>query len=154
MALFHSVSAFCNAGFGLIGTEKEFSSLTGYAAQPVINLAIMLLIVMGGIGFLTWDDIRTNRWHLHKYRMQSKVILSTTAILLAVPAIAAAVSTFCRKEHTQFFGRRVDDDVVKNTATILLMFFGRVGGLTLIFAVLSGTYKKAAKLPKEKITVG
>ena len=283
MALFHSVSAFCNAGFDLMGTKEKFSSLTGYAADPVINLTIMSLIIVGGIGFLTWDDIQANRLHLRKYRMQSKVILCTSAVLLIVPALyfyfcefaaltpgkrvlsslfqsvtprtagfntmdltnisgagqaiiivlmliggspgstaggmktttvavlfATAISTFFRKEHTHFFGRRIDDNVVKNAATILLMylvlfffgglvisiveglpmysclfetasavgtvglslgitpelgvlskmilillmFFGRVGGLTLIFAAVSGTQKQAAKLPKEKITVG
>ena len=87
MALFHSVSAFCNAGFDLLGVRTPFSSLTSYAANPVINFTIMFLIVFGGIGFLTWDDIRTNRLHLHKYRMQSKVILCTTAVLLIVPAM-------------------------------------------------------------------
>ena len=87
MALFHSVSAFCNAGFDLLGVRTPFSSLTSYAANPVINFTIMFLIVFGGIGFLTWDDIRTNRLHLRKYRMQSKVILCTTAVLLIVPAM-------------------------------------------------------------------
>ena len=87
MALFHSVSAFCNAGFDLLGVRTPFSSLTSYAANPVINFTIMFLIVFGGIGFLTWEDIRTNRLHLHKYRMQSKVILCTTAVLLIVPAM-------------------------------------------------------------------
>lgn len=52
-----------------------------------------LLIVTGGIGFLTWDDLRTNRWHWRKYRMQTKVILCTTAALLIVPAIYF----FCRE---------------------------------------------------------
>ena len=283
MALFHSVSAFCNAGFDLMGVRAPYSSLTSYAAEPVINLTVMLLIVVGGIGFLTWDDIRANHLHLHKYRMQSKVILCTTAFLLAVPAayfffcefsglpagkrilaslfqavtprtagfntmeltelseagqfitivlmliggspgstaggmktttvavlFATAIATFRRKEYLHCFGRRIDDDVVKNAATILLMylvlfffgglvisiteglpmltclfeaasavgtvgltlgitpglgavsrgilillmFFGRVGGLTLIFAALSGAKKNISKLPREKITVG
>ena len=283
MALFHSVSAFCNAGFDLLGVRTPFSSMTSYAANPVINFTIMFLIVFGGIGFLTWDDIRTNRLHLHKYRMQSKVILCTTAVLLIVPAMyfyffefadltrkerllsslfqavtprtagfntveltglseagqfitialmliggspgstagglktttiavlfTTAISTFRRRENANIFGRRIDDDVVKNATTIslmyitlcctggliisvseglpmitclfetasavgtvglslgitpelnplsrvvliLLMFFGRVGGLTLIFAALSGVQKKVSKLPKEKITVG
>lgn len=283
MALFHSVSAFCNAGFDLMGTKEKFSSLTAYDGEPLINLTIMLLIIIGGIGFLTWDDIRRNKLRLHKYKMQSKVILCTTAVLLAFPAIyfyfcefaslrpedrilsslfqavtprtagfntvdltgmseagqavitvlmliggspgstaggmktttvavlfATAISTFSRKEDTHFFGRRIHDGVVKNAATILLMylslfffgglaisvieelpmgiclfetasavgtvglsmgitpglggvsrlilillmFFGRVGGLTLIFAALSGVQKTAAKLPQEKITVG
>lgn len=56
MALFHSISAFCNAGFDLMGARASFSSLTSYAEEPVINLTIMLLIIIGGIGFLTWDD--------------------------------------------------------------------------------------------------
>ena len=252
-------------------------------AQPVINITIMLLIIIGGIGFLTWDDIRSNGFHVHKYRMQSKVILWTTALLLILPAIyfffyefgsltfkdrifsslfqavtprtagfntvdltsmsetgqsitialmliggspgstaggmktttiavlfATAISTFRRKEYASYFGRRIDDDVIKNAATILLMyitlcftgaliismtegypmltclfesasavgtvgltlgitpslhllsriilillmFFGRVGGLTLIFAALSGTQKNVSKQPREKITVG
>ena len=283
MAFFTSISAFCNAGFDLMGVKEHFSSLTYYMAQPVINITIMLLIIIGGIGFLTWDDIRSNGFHVHKYRMQSKVILWTTALLLVLPAIyfffyefgsltfkdrifsslfqavtprtagfntvdltsmsetgqsitialmliggspgstaggmktttiavlfATAISTFRRKEYASYFGRRIDDDVIKNAATILLMyitlcftgaliismtegypmltclfesasavgtvgltlgitpslhllsriilillmFFGRVGGLTLIFAALSGTQKNVSKLPREKITVG
>ena len=283
MALFHSISAFCNAGFDLMGTSAPFSSLTRYTADPVINVIVMLLIVIGGIGFLTWDDIRAHKLHIHQYRMQSKVILCTTAVLLLFPALyffffefsalapeerilaslfqsvttrtagfntadltalsepgryimialmliggspgstaggmktttiavlfASAISTFFRKEYAHFFGRRIDDSVTKNAATILLMylslfffgglaisiiegapmldclfetasavgtvgltlgltsqlglvsrgilivlmFFGRVGGLTLIFAALSGTAKNVSKYPQEKITVG
>lgn len=70
MAVFHSVSAFCNAGFDLLGQSgSPYPSLTGYAADPVINLTIMLLIVLGGIGFLTWDDVWENRLHIRRYRM-------------------------------------------------------------------------------------
>ena len=87
MALFHSVSAFCNAGFDLLGVRTPFSSLTSYAANPVINFTIMFLIVFGGIGFLTWMIFGPNRLHLRKYRMQSKVILCTTAVLLIAPAM-------------------------------------------------------------------
>ena len=83
---FHSVSAFCNAGFDILGTaETKYPSLTGYIGNPAINITIMLLIIVGGIGFLTWDDIYTNKWHFKKYRMQSKVILVTTAILIIAP---------------------------------------------------------------------
>ena len=88
MAIFHSISAFCNAGFDILGTESNrYPSLTGYAGSPVINITIMLLIVIGGIGFLTWDDIFENKWRFHRYRMQSKVILVTTAFLLVLPAL-------------------------------------------------------------------
>ena len=87
MALFHSISAFCNAGFDLMGVRGEFSSLTTYADNPAITLTIMALIIIGGIGFLTWDDIHINKWHIRRYRMQSKVILTTTAVLLVIPAV-------------------------------------------------------------------
>ncbi len=110
-SIFHSISAFCNAGFDLLGVRQSFSSLTTYASEPLINNAgfdllgvrqsfsslttyaseplingtIMALIIVGGIGFLTWADVKQNKWHWHKYRMQSKVILSVTAGLILVP---------------------------------------------------------------------
>ena len=87
-AVFHSVSAFCNAGFDLMGTpDMPFVSLTAYRADPVINLTISALIVVGGIGFLTWDDVRTNLLCFHRYRLQSKVILTATALLILLPTL-------------------------------------------------------------------
>lgn len=284
MAVFHSISAFCNAGFDILGTENNlYPSLTGYAGSPVINITIMLLIVIGGIGFLTWDDVCENKWRFHRYRMQSKVILVTTFALIVLPAllfffvdfdalplgeriqaalfqsitprtagfntvtldamsgasqgvmillmliggspgstaggmktttlavlVANAAATFRRRESAQFFGRRVDCGAVKTAATILmmylalffggaafisvyenlplsaclyetasavgtvgltlgitpqlripsqivlitLMYLGRVGGLTLIYAALSGKKATVAKLPQEQITIG
>ncbi len=284
MAVFHSISAFCNAGFDILGTESNrYPSLTGYAGSPVINITIMLLIVIGGIGFLTWDDIFENKWRFHRYRMQSKVILVTTGLLILLPAIffffvdfsalpgekrllasffqsvtprtagfntvnlsamsgasqglmillmlvggspgstaggmktttlavllANAAATFRQRESAQFFGRRIDCGAVKTAATILtmyvtlffcgavfisvyenlplsaclyetasavgtvgltlgitpwlhipsqavlilLMYLGRVGGLTLIYAALSSKKVGNAKLPQEKITIG
>jgi len=283
LAVFHSISAFCNAGFDLMGTKNPYSSLTSYAAHPVVNITIMLLIIIGGIGFLTWQDIRQNGIHMKRYRMQSKVILATTGILLIVPAIyffffefsaeplgrrillsafqsvtprtagfntadltalsdtgqtltiglmliggspgstaggmktttaavlvACAVAVFHRRENGRFFGRRIADDTVKNALTVFLMyislfllggmiisrvenlpmltclfetasaigtvgltlgitpglhlvsklilislmFLGRIGGLTLIFAALSANKNTLSKLPLEKITVG
>lgn len=282
-SVFHSISAFCNAGFDLMGCKTPYSSLTYFTDHPVINAVIIALIIIGGIGFLTWDDIRTNKLHMRKYRMQSKLVLVTTALLILFPALyffffefsdrpfnmriwnslfqsvtprtagfntvdltmisetglalmiflmlvggspgstaggmktttlavflSTAVSVFKRKEHTQFFGRRISDDIVRNAATImtmylllflgggcmisrvenlpllaclyetasavgtvgltlgitpelgmisqgiliLLMYFGRVGGLTLIFAALSGKHGSTSRLPQEKLTVG
>lgn len=86
-AVFHSVSAFCNAGFDLTGETAQFSSLTGYTGNALVNLTIMLLIVVGGLGFHTWEDIRHHRLNLRKYRLQTKLILTTTLILIFVPAI-------------------------------------------------------------------
>ena len=284
MAVFHSISAFCNAGFDILGTGNNlYPSLTSYADSPIINITIMLLIVTGGIGFLTWDDICENKLHFHHYRMQSKVILVTTAFLLVLPAIffffvdfsslpigkrvlasffqsvtprtagfntvilsdmtgasqavmiflmmiggspgstaggmktttlavlvANAAATFLQHESVQFFGRRIECGVVKTAATvvtmylalffggaifisvyenlplssclyetasavgtvgltlgitpqlhipsqmvlIMLMYLGRVGGLTLIYAALSGKRAETAKLPLDQIAVG
>ena len=87
-ALFHSISAFCNAGFDLLGTKSaKFVSLTRYAGNPFLTSVIAALIIFGGLGFLTWEDICVHRFHFHRYRMQSKVILVTTAILLVLPAL-------------------------------------------------------------------
>ncbi len=282
-AVFHSISAFCNAGFDLMGAKTPYSSLTYFVDNPVINFVIMSLIIIGGIGFMTWDDIKVNKHHVRKYRMQSKVILITTVLLISLPALyfflfefgdkpmgeriwsslfqsvtprtagfntvdltqisetgtaitimlmliggspgstaggmktttlavlfSTAISVFRRREHTHFFGRRVNDDTIRNAATILmmyvilfltggflishieslplltclyetasaigtvgltlgitpnlgiasqiilivLMYIGRVGGLTLIFSALSGNQGNTAQLPQEKITVG
>ena len=82
-AVFHSISAFCNAGFDLMGVRSgPCSSLTAYTADGIVNIAIILLIVLGGIGFMTWQDFREHKWHLRAMRLQTKVVLSTTALLL------------------------------------------------------------------------
>ncbi|BAK99144.1 Ktr system potassium uptake protein KtrB [Oscillibacter valericigenes Sjm18-20] len=93
-AVFHAVSAFCNAGFDLMGEQGPFSSLTGYAADPLVCLTVMVLIFVGGIGFLTWEDFSRNRFHLHAYRLQSKLILTVTAVLLVVPAVCFFAGEF------------------------------------------------------------
>ena len=86
-SVFHSISAFCNAGFDLMGTKEKYSSLTSFAGNPLVNIVIMLLIVVGGIGFLVWEDVKTNKFHLHKYRMQTKIVLLTSLILILLPAL-------------------------------------------------------------------
>lgn len=283
MAIFHSISAFCNAGLDLLGVKSPYSSLTSYASNPVITLTIMALIVVGGIGFLTWDDIRTHKFNISRYRMQTKVILLVTTILIFLPAtyfffaeysslplgeriltslfqsittrtagfntadttqlsgvskvitaammmigaapgstaggikvttmavlFANAFSVFRKSKETHLFRRRVGDDIVRSASTILLMyitlfltagccisgieglpigdclfetasaigtvgltmgitptlgwlskiilitlmFFGRVGGLTLIYATQQKAGQVYSKLPQEKITVG
>ena len=284
MAIFHSVSAFCNAGFDLMGTpDRKFASLTALSDHPVVNIVIMLLIIIGGIGFMTWRDVITNKFRFKRYRLQSKIVIATSAILIAIPALLYffhdfaqlpiaqrilgslfqavtprtagfntldlnsmskfglavmiilmliggspgstaggmktvtvavlfknAIASFKRKEDPECFGRRIESGTVKTATTlflmyftlcffsaavismvedlpfgvcifetasavgtvgltlgitpglgvtsqvilILLMFLGRVGGLTIIYAALSGSTKKLTKLPKESITVG
>ncbi len=80
--IFHSISAFCNAGFDLMGEKAAFSSMTWYAGDLLVNMVICLLIVLGGLGFLTWQDISANKWHISRYRLQSKLILVITLVLL------------------------------------------------------------------------
>ena len=284
LAVFHSVSAFCNAGFDIMGDRTgPFSSLTSCADSPGIIIPICLLIVIGGIGFLTWEDIAANKIRFHRYRMQSKVVLATTGILIAVPflllflfeydgnplkdrvflslfqavtprtagfntasltslsgagslllmalmliggspgstaggmktttaavLLANASAVFRRKKSAELFGRRIGDSTVRNAATlftmyltlpligaavismadqlplgtclfetisaigtvglslgitpslsfgshlilILLMFLGRVGGLTLIYAAMTPQNTNVSQRPQEKIIVG
>ena len=81
-AVFHSISAFCNAGFDLMGEEAAYSSLTAYVGDPLVSLTIAGLIVVGGLGFITWQDVFQHHRHLRAYRLQSKLILVTTGGLL------------------------------------------------------------------------
>ena len=86
-SVFHSVSAFCNAGFDLMGVREKFSSLTSLGGNIYVNTVIMLLIIIGGIGFLTWDDIAKHKLHFKMYRLQTKIVLVTTALLITLPAV-------------------------------------------------------------------
>ena len=81
-AVFHSVSAFCNAGFDLFGKMEPYSSLTGFQGDAVVNLTIMALIVIGGLGFFVWLDIQKNRLRFRRYRLHSKLVLASTALLI------------------------------------------------------------------------
>lgn len=284
MAVFHSISAFCNAGFDILGTpDAQFVSLTDYVGDPFVSLTISFLIIIGGIGFLTWDDIKANKLNFRKYRTQSKTIIFTTFLLLLLPTIyfyfwefqdysfgdrilasffqsttprtagfntvnlnamsqagqillailmliggspggtaggmktttlavlvANTRAVFTRSNEAHVFQRRIPDETIKNAATIammyivlcvgsalfvsrvesctfveavfetasavgtvgltlgitpglhaaskivliLLMFLGRVGGLTIIFAALPATKNKYSKLPQDRIAVG
>ena len=86
-SLFHSVSAFCNAGFDLMGVREPFSSMTSFGGNIYVNVILMLLIITGGIGFLPWDDIVKYRLCFKKYRLQTKVVLVTSGLLLLLPAV-------------------------------------------------------------------
>ena len=81
--IWHSVSAFCNAGFDLMGPHSgKYSSFVAYVDDPLVSLTLMGLIIVGGIGFLVWDDVLRNRWHWRHYRLQTKVVLFTTTLLI------------------------------------------------------------------------
>ena len=284
MAVFHSVSAFCNAGFDVMGRHTgTFSSLTYFSDSFGVVIPICALIVIGGIGFLTWGDVAFHGIHFKRYRMQSKVIIVTTACLILFPTLfffmndfaayplkqrlclslfqavtprtagfntadmaavtgvgrvmmivlmliggspgstaggiktttaavlcANVISTVRRRRSTQLFGRRIDDETVRQSATLLmiyplfvlsaaqlisfiedipigpcifetasaigtvglslgitpslgtvshlllimLMFFGRVGALTIMFAATSRDGLEVSQCPFAKIHVG
>ncbi len=80
--IFHSVSAFCNAGFDLMGRYSPFSSLTAYYSHPVVSVTIMLLIIIGGIGFIVWNDLYDHGFHFRKYSLHTKIVVSATLILV------------------------------------------------------------------------
>ncbi len=85
--LFHSVSAFCNAGFDLMGGTGEYSSLTSYVSDPIVNIVIMALIVSGGIGFIVWNDLTEHKFDFKRYALHTKIVLVTTVVLITVPSV-------------------------------------------------------------------
>lgn len=80
--VFHSISAFCNAGFDLMGQFEPYGSLTMYYDDVLINLVIMALIIVGGIGFIVWDDISAHKWKMNKYMLHTKIVLVMTLALI------------------------------------------------------------------------
>ncbi len=282
-AVFHAVSAFCNAGFDLMGVRGEFSSMTAYAQNALVNIVLVLLITVGGIGFLVWNDVREHGFRLKQYRLQSKIALAASGVMILIPflwllfsersqaplgerilpslfqsvtlrtagfntmdlngvsdggqalmilwmliggspgstaggmktttgaiLLLTALAIFRRKDHVTCFGRRIGEDAVRNAVAILIMYFmlfftggliisraeglplmsclfetasalgtvglslgitaqvsavsrvilialmfmGRVGGLTLIYAAQSVRRTSCSTLPLEKVTVG
>ncbi len=282
-SFFHSISAFCNAGFDLMGCREKFSSLTTFNDNIYLNCVIMMLIIVGGIGFLTWHDIGEHKFNIRRYSLQSKIILITSLVLIVLPAVymffleygglpmksrvisslfqsvttrtagfnttdldkmddtgklvmiflmiiggspgstaggmktttfavlfMASAAVFGRRKDVQYMGRRLPEEAVRNAGAILfmymalflvsgiaisriesiplitclfetgsavgtvgltlgittklslaskimlmlLMFFGRVGGLTLIYAALPSNENQVSRLPLEKISVG
>lgn len=80
--IFHSISAFCNAGFDLMGRYKQFSSFTAYYDNPVVCFTICALILIGGLGFIVWSDLAEHKWHFRKYALQTKMVISVTFVLV------------------------------------------------------------------------
>ena len=81
-SIFHAVSAFCNAGFDLMGMLQSGSSLVFFSGEPLVVLPMMALIVIGGLGFFVWDDVRKHHIHWNRYGLQTKVVMSTTLLLI------------------------------------------------------------------------
>ncbi len=86
-SVFHSISAFCNAGFDLMGIKEPYSSLVSFSDDAVVILTASMLVITGGIGFLVWDDISKKKLKFRRYQLHTKIVLTVTAILLVVPCI-------------------------------------------------------------------
>lgn len=84
-AVFHAVSAFCNAGFDVLGTVgSEFVSLTAYATDPLISIVIPLLIFMGGLGFCVWGDLLDSRFRWRRMQFYTKFVLAISVTLVVL----------------------------------------------------------------------
>ena len=81
-SIFHSISAFCNAGFDLMGRYEQFSSFTAYYDDPIVSFTLCGLILIGGIGFIVWSDLARHKWHFRKYALQTKMVLSASVVLV------------------------------------------------------------------------
>lgn len=142
MAFFHSISAFCNAGFDLLGTsEAPFVSLTSYDGNVIITVTIMLLIIIGGLGYYTWDDIRKNRYHFKRYCMQSKIIFITTGVLVIVPAIYFFLFEFAEFPFRERVLGSLFQSVTPRTAgfnTVDLTLFSGAGQCIIILLMFIG----------------
>lgn len=139
--LFHAVSAFCNAGFDLMGVTAPYASLTAYMDQPLVNLVVAALIIVGGIGFVSWEDVRVHGLRLHSYRMQTKVILLTTAILIAAPTVYFFLADFAELPLGERFLASLFQAVSPRTAgfnTVDLTSLGGVAVAVVIVLMLIG----------------
>lgn len=96
-SVFHSISAFCNAGFDLMGPiSGEYSSLMYFVDNSLINLVICGLIVLGGIGFPVLLDVINNKKY-SKLNVHSKIVINTTAILIAIGFLFIFIVEFNNK---------------------------------------------------------
>lgn len=92
LSVFHAVSAFCNAGFDLFG---QFSSVTGYANDPVVLLTLSVLIILGGLGFSVIFECIRRRFHWKEFSLHTRIVLLATGLLLLFGSVF-----FCLAEWT------------------------------------------------------
>jgi trk system potassium uptake protein TrkH len=88
--VFHSISAFCNAGFDIFGQISPGSSLVPFQSDPVVLLTLSALVILGGLGFLVWQDVLTKR-RFKKLSVYTKLVLVTTVALLTLGTLLTAV---------------------------------------------------------------
>ena len=135
-ALFHSVSAFCNAGFDLMG-----SSLTGFSQDILVNVVIMALITVGGIGFLVWNDMLEQKFIFRRFRLQTKIVLLTSAVLVLLPALWIQLFELSELTHGRRILPALFQSVTLRTAgfnTVDLNLFSDSGQAMMIIWMLIG----------------
>ncbi|MCR5296210.1 MAG: potassium uptake protein, TrkH family [Clostridiales bacterium] len=81
LGIFHSVSAFCNAGFDILGFRTPGASLADYHTDPVVCLTLSALVILGGLGFLVWDEVLSIR-DPRRWSVYTKLVLITTGVLI------------------------------------------------------------------------
>lgn len=106
--IFHSVSAFCNGGFDLMGCVEPYQSLVEFSGDALVNLVIMALIVIGGIGFFVWDDIYEHRFKVRRYSLHTKIVLSSTVFLI----VGGAVFFFLAEQGNILEGRPISEQIL------------------------------------------
>lgn len=143
--IFHAVSAFCNAGFDVLGMLNPYGSLVSYVGNPVINITIMALIIVGGLGFVVWEDIYEKKWHFHRYLLQTKVVLSTTVFLILTGAlliyIAEYQNAFLHMSQSETFLGCFFQSVTTRTAgfnTIDITLLSRASRLVMMILMFIG----------------
>ena len=149
--VFHSISAFCNAGFDLLGSPTPFNSLVAFNNDPLVILVISALVIIGGLGFLVWDDISLKRFRFKKLNLHSKIVLTVSAVLLGLGSFLFFIfennklfsdMSFSSKLLNSFFSAVTPRTAGFNTVdiasfseaskllTVILMFIGGSSGST------------------------
>ena len=136
LGIFHSVSAFCNAGFDLLGIIEPYGSLTPYASNIVVNITIMILIIIGGLGFVVWQDLYEKKLHFRNYLLQTKIVLITSFIfieyqhaLASLSSEEAILASFFQSITCRTAGfNTIDVSHLKPATSLLMMLMMFVGG--------------------------
>lgn len=150
-SIFHAISAFCNAGFDLMGYWAPCSSMTKYYSDPLVLGTLMLMVVLGGIGFFVWDDVARNHHHVRQYTLQTKVILTTTAVLLIGPFLWFWLCEFIHWDqlsHGQQVLSALFQTVSPRTAGFNSVELNQLGGgsklLTILLMLVGGSPSSTA----------
>lgn len=120
-AIFHAVSAFCNAGFDLMGRYAPYASLVPFAGDALVILTVSGLILIGGLGFIVWDDIVEKRLHFRSYHLHTKIVLIASAVLV----VGAYLGFLCIENENAFQGMELGE---KHLAALFSAITPRTAG--------------------------